>query len=56
MRKAQEQKIRKIIRVGDSYCITIPIAIIRLLKWREKQKVVVQEKNGKIVIQDWQKS
>jgi len=35
--------------------VTIPIEYIRKLKWKEKQKVVVDLKGKTIVIKDWKK-
>ena len=56
-RRAQEEhNIRKITRLGPtSYGITLPIEIIRKLKWKERQKLTVEEKNGVITIRDWKK-
>ncbi len=53
-RKIEEKNIRKLSQVGEgSLAITIPIELIRKLGWRRKQKVVVSEKGGKIIIEDW---
>ncbi|MBU1160158.1 hypothetical protein KKD04_03210 [Patescibacteria group bacterium] len=53
-RKINKENIRKIQSSKGSYYITIPIQIMRSLKWKERQKVVV-EKSGsqKITIVDW---
>ena len=49
--------VRKLGKVGTySYCVTIPKEIIQELKWRVKQRVVVQLQNDSIVITDWKKS
>ena len=49
------ENIRKVTRVGvGSYCITIPIEYMRELGWRERQKVVVQKKGKKLIIEDWE--
>ena len=52
-----DPKIRKITKfsAGRSYGITLPISIIRKLKWRERQKVVVKLRDKKITIEDWEK-
>lgn len=52
-RKSNEEHIRKITRSGDSYALTIPIAVIRELNWQERQKVTVERKGKKIIIEDW---
>jgi bifunctional DNA-binding transcriptional regulator/antitoxin component of YhaV-PrlF toxin-antitoxin module len=56
-RKLENKNIRKIIKVGGgkSYSIVIPIEMIRSLKWKEKQKVVVKQRGKKITIEDWKK-
>ena len=52
----KNKNIRKITKLGgSSLAITIPISIIRKLKWREKQKVVVKLRGKKITIEDWKK-
>lgn len=33
--------------------LTLPIGILRKLKWRERQKVVVSLRGEKITIEDW---
>lgn len=54
-RKLEDKNIRKILRNGDSYAITIPIEIVKELKWKEKQKVVVKKRGKRIIIIDWKK-
>jgi antitoxin component of MazEF toxin-antitoxin module len=54
-RKLEDKNIRKILKNGDSYAITLPIEMIRKLKWREKQKVEVELNGKKIVVKDWKK-
>jgi len=38
---------------GKTYYVTIPLAIIKKLKWRKGEKKVVSLKNDTIVISDW---
>jgi len=53
-RKAENENIRKLTKIGDkSVGLTLPIEMIRKLKWREKQKVVVKMKGKSIIIRDW---
>ena len=52
----KNKNIRKITKIGgSSYGLTIPISIIRKLKWRERQKVVVKLRGKKITVEDWPK-
>lgn len=54
--KSYNKSIRKLTKVGGlSLSVTIPIEIVRELKWRERQKVVVKKRGKKIVIEDWSK-
>lgn len=53
-RKLEHKNIRKLTRIGNkSIGLTLPIDIVRDLKWREKQKVVVKKWGKEIVIEDW---
>lgn len=51
-----DKNIRKITKIGGkSYGIIIPIEMIRELKWKERQKVIVKLERRKVVIGDWKK-
>lgn len=53
-RKTVKENIRKLTRLGKvSTVVSIPIRILKKLKWREKQKVVVKRRGKKIIIEDW---
>ncbi|HDH31688.1 MAG TPA: AbrB/MazE/SpoVT family DNA-binding domain-containing protein [Candidatus Wolfebacteria bacterium] len=54
-RRLENRNIRKITKMagGSSFGITLPIEMIRKLKWREKQKVVAKLRGKKITIVDW---
>ena len=55
-RKENQENIRKLTRVGQtSLAVTLPIAIVRKLKWKERQKVVANLSGNKIIIKDWKK-
>ena len=55
-RKIEDKNIRKLSRIGDkSIGLTLPIDLVRELKWREKQKVVVKKYGSKLIISDWKK-
>ena len=52
----KNKNIRKITKLGgSSYAVTIPISIMRKLKWRERQKVVLTQRGKKVTIEDWGK-
>lgn len=53
-RKTTEQNVRKITKLGGhSLAVTIPIEMVRKLKWRERQKVVVKLRGKKLTVEDW---
>jgi len=54
-RKLADKNIRKILKNGDSFAVTIPIEIMTELKWKEKQKVVVKKVRGGFLVKDWKK-
>lgn len=54
-RKLADKNIRKILKNGDSFAVTIPIEIMNELKWKEKQKVVVKKVRGGFIVKDWKK-
>lgn len=54
-RKLENKEVRKIFKKGASYCVTLPVEIVRELKWKGKQKVVVKRVRGGLMIKDWKK-
>jgi antitoxin component of MazEF toxin-antitoxin module len=55
-RKLEDRAIRKLLKSNrGSYSVTLPIEIVRDLKWRNKQKVVVKKSGNKIIIENWKK-
>ncbi len=53
-RRIEDHNERKIDKGNNgSYRMTLPIEIIRELKWRDGQKVVVKKKGRGIYIEDW---
>lgn len=54
-RKLEEKSTRKIFKNGSSYAVTLPIEIVRVLKWKERQRVVVKKRGKGILITDWKK-
>ena len=56
-RKLHNRSVRKLTRTGGGHSIsvTLPIDEIRNLKWRDRQKVVIERKGDTLVIKDWKK-
>ena len=52
--RLENKSIRKLIKLGKgSVAVTLPIDLVRGLKWRVKQKVVVKKRGSKLTIEDW---
>jgi len=58
MGRRKNENIRKLQRTGGgSYVISLPIKAIRLLKWKENQKLVIKFDRGRkrFIVKDWEK-
>lgn len=53
--KLTDRSIRKLSKVasGNSYSVTIPIDIVRAMKWKERQRLVITREGRHVVIKDW---
>ena len=52
--KSGSSAIRKITKVGRaSLAVTLPIDLVRKLKWRERQRVVITKKGKTLTIKDY---
>ncbi len=55
-RKLKDRNIRKLLKnSGGSIQVTLPIELVRELKWRNKQKVIIVKKGSTLIIKDWEK-
>jgi len=55
-KRSEDRATRKLTKVGGkSIAVTLPIHLVRELKWREKQKVTVTKRGKKFIIEDWKK-
>jgi hypothetical protein len=56
-RKIEEHQIRNLMKTagGTTYIVSMPIDVIRKLKWQAGQKLVVTKYGDGILIKDWQK-
>lgn len=53
-RKSGEQNVRNVTKNSTgTYQISLPIALVRQLEWKEGQKVVVVKRGKTLVISDW---
>ena len=55
-RKLEDKNIRKLTRMGTkgtSLGLTLPIEMVKELKWKERQRVVVKKIKGGLVIRDY---
>ncbi|MDD5464220.1 MAG: hypothetical protein PHP62_03665 [Candidatus Moranbacteria bacterium] len=56
VRKSEDKNIRKLCKIGkQSVGLTLPVEMVRDLKWRTGQKVIVKRIHGGVEIKDWKK-
>lgn len=55
-RKIEKRHTRNLQKTagGASYIITLPIEIVRELRWKVKQKLEVKKYGSGILIEDWE--
>ena len=54
VRKAGEQGVRNLTQNSTgTYQISLPISLIRELRWQQGQKLVVNKRGDKLIIEDW---
>ena len=55
-RKRGEEDIRSLTRNSTgTYQVSLPISLVRRLKWQERQKLTIRRSGKKLVIEDWEK-
>jgi len=58
-RKIQDKNVRSLSKTsgGKSYAITIPVDVVRLWRWKNRQKLQlrIDQKKKRIIIEDWKK-
>jgi hypothetical protein len=53
-KRSDEKDIRKLTKIGrGSVGLTLPIELVRELKWRERQRVTVKRVKGGLMIRDY---
>lgn len=54
-RKVEEEHLRNLTKNSTgTYSVSIPIALVRKLKWQRGQKLTVRQQGKKLIIEDWQ--
>jgi bifunctional DNA-binding transcriptional regulator/antitoxin component of YhaV-PrlF toxin-antitoxin module len=54
-RKSGEQNVRNITKNSTgTYQVSLPIDLVRILGWKQGQKVVFKKRGKDLVIVDWQ--
>ena len=58
-RKLEERNVRSLFKLagGKSYALTLPIEVVREWGWqnRQKLKLTIDEKNKRVIVEDWDK-
>lgn len=53
-KRTDPRNTRKLTKVGGkSISVTLPIHLVRELRWRERQKVVVRKVGKHLIVEDW---
>lgn len=53
-RPLHERSIRKLLKFArTSIAVTLPIELVRELRWREGQKVTIKKQGERLIIEDW---
>ena len=53
-RRAGEQQVRNLtVNRTGTYSISLPIELVRALKWQQSQKLIVSKRGKTLVIEDW---
>lgn len=56
VRRAGEQSIRNITQNSTgTYQVSLPIGLVRELRWQQGQKVVISMRGKKLIVEDWKK-
>ncbi len=54
-RKSDEQDKRTLTKNSTgTYQISVPIALVRKLKWQQGQQLTVRKSGEKLVVEDWE--
>jgi len=52
--KASEQAVRFISQNNSgTYSVTLPIGLVRELRWQKNQRVTIKKQGKKLIIADW---
>lgn len=53
-RSAGEQHVRSLQKNNTgSYTVSLPIQLVRKLRWQERQRLVVRQSGSKLIIEGW---
>ena len=54
-RSIENHQVRNLMKTagGSTYIVSLPVEIVRQLKWQAKQKLVVTKHRDGILIKDW---
>ncbi len=54
VRKAGQENIRNLTQNSTgTYSISVPISLVRKLRWQRGQKLTVRQQGKKLIVEDW---
>lgn len=55
-KREDQQSVRSITQNSTgTYSVSLPIGLVRKLKWRQSQKVTVMRRGNDLIIKDWKR-
>jgi phosphate uptake regulator len=54
-RSVGEQRVRTLQKTNTgTYTVSLPIQLVRDLRWQDGQKVIIRRSGKKLIVEDWQ--
>lgn len=54
-RSVGEQNVRTLQKTNTgTYTVSLPIELVRKLRWQDGQKVTIRRSGDKLIVEDWQ--
>ena len=55
-KKPEKSYVRHLTKIagGTSYALVIPMDYVKIMGWRDRQKLVIRKYGKKLIIEDWE--
>lgn len=51
----KDRNVRKLLKIGSSVGLTLPVEFLSKLRWKDHHKVTIHAKGRSLIIRDWHK-